>query len=101
MQHIIAEALALVRAGASTFGLSCPQFQLYASRKSGKQVSDLPSLEEKQAVLKTGLKFFILKETAKKARLSNASTRSIQSDIQLAPAKKELRAPKDSACFCF
>lgn len=101
MQNLIAEVLALVRAGPSNLALICPQFQLYASRRSGKKVSDLPSLEEKQAVLKTGLRFFILKETAKQARLSNASTRSIQSDIQLAPAKKEVRAPKESACFCF
>lgn len=103
VQHIIAEALALVRAGASSLGLPCPHFQLYASRKSGKQVSDLPSLEEKQAVLKTGLRFFILKEASKgsKPRLSNASTRSIQSDFKEVATKKEVKPAKESACFCF
>lgn len=41
--------------------------------------------------LKTGLKFIILKESAKQARLSNAPTRFIQSNIQLTPTKKEVR----------
>lgn len=84
VQNIISEAIALIKVGASSLGLECHDslFQLYASRKNGKKVSDLPSLEEKQAILKTGLKFFILKDIAKSSkqtRLSNASTRSIQS----------------------
>ena len=104
VQNVIAEAVALVRAGATSLGLECPEFQLYASRKSGRKVSDLPSLEGKQAILKTGLKFFILKGAAKdgkQARLSSASTRSIQSEIKVAPLKKEVQAAKESGCFCF
>jgi hypothetical protein len=34
---------------------------LYASRKNGKQINDLPSMEAKQHVSKTGIKFFVLR----------------------------------------
>jgi hypothetical protein len=61
-------------------------FELYASRKNGKKMSDLPSLEEKQTILKTGIKFFVLKNNGnqnKSNRLSTASTKSIQSEMKV------------------
>ena len=37
-------------------------YELYGSKSSGKKISDLPSYEQKQKIMKTGQKFFNLKE---------------------------------------
>ena len=58
---------------------------LYASRKNGKQINDLPSFEAKQMVSKTGMKFFVLRlpqPQEEKVRTSTVSTRSIQSSMK-------------------
>jgi hypothetical protein len=80
-------------------------FELYASKKSGRKISDLPSLEEKQTILKTGIKFFVLQDNAKKVkakRISTVSTKSIQSEMKELPIKApEVKANKTIGCFCF
>lgn len=77
---------------------------LYASRKNGKQISDLPSMEEKQKVSKTGIKFFVLRlpqPQAEKVRTSTVSTRSIQSEMKNPSKNLEKQARKDNSCLCF
>ena len=80
-------------------------FELYASKKNGRKISDLPSLEQKQAVLKTGIKFFVLQDNGKKTkskRISTVSTKSIQSEMKELPTKApEVKANKIVGCFCF
>ena len=50
-------------------------YELYGSKSSGKKISDLPSYEEKQKIMKTGQKFFYLKEKSGSGRTSkHAST---------------------------
>ena len=79
--------------------------ELYAARKSGKKISDLPSLEKQQKLMEIGVySFFLCKgeEAKKKEALSAASTRSIQSLMMPSqPSKKEVTAPKSLGCFCF
>lgn len=85
-------AIELIRNAAIALDIhsSASLFELYASKKNGRKLSDLPSLEQKQAVLQTGLKFFVLKNNAKavkSSRLSTVSTKSIQSEMKVAPTK--------------
>jgi hypothetical protein len=94
VQNIIATTIDIIKNGtfAIDFNAQDCLFELYACKKSGRKVSDLPSFEEKQTILKTGINFFILKDLAKKAkthRLSSASTKSILSEIKVAVPKQK------------
>ncbi len=104
---LITTVINLIKGSTLTFDLNAKDclFELYASKKSGRKISDLPSLEEKQTVLKTGIKFFVLQNNAKKVkskRMSTASTKSIQSEMKELPIKApEVKANKAIGCFCF
>lgn len=55
--------------------------ELFASRKNGSKISDLPSFSGHQKVLKTGIKRFFLdfeeKPEKKKSTIGSISTKSI------------------------
>lgn len=61
-------------------------FELYAARKSGRKVSDLPSFEAQQKILKTGETCFYLhiqrRESFKKEKSNTISTRSIRTEMK-------------------
>ena len=104
---LIARVMNLVRGQNLTIDFTSKDclFELYASKKNGKKLSDLPSLEEKQAVIKTGIKFFVLQNNGKKTKsktFSTASTKSIKSEMKETPINSsELKAIKNFGCFCF
>ena len=81
-------------------------YALFASKKNGRKISDLPSFEPKQKIALTGVKAFYLSpkelENSTKRNTLTASTKSIQSDImEMAPKRQEIKASKQIGCFCF
>lgn len=81
-------------------------FVLFASKKNGKKICDLPSFEPKQKIALTGVKAFYLiekeREASTKKSTLTASTKSIRSDMmEVAPKKQEVKASKQIGCFCF
>ena len=62
VQAFINEAIELIKL--ENIGLLADReefvFELYAARKSGRKISDLPSFESQQKILKTGEKCFFL-----------------------------------------
>ena len=83
------------------------RYTLFASKKNGRKISDLPSFEPKQKISMTGVKVFYLSlkeiEDSTKKNTLTASTKSmIQSEIMgVVPKKQEVKASKHAGCFCF
>lgn len=108
VETIIQETLRLVHKDflAGVPKPSVEQCELFACRKSGRKVSDLPSLERQQTAINTGIKCFYLAglqvSDRKRDNINSVSTKSIQSEMNaLKPKSKEVKAPKRIGCFCF
>lgn len=109
VDSIISDTIRLVKKTHSTLSLqSDPSLcELYASKKSGRKVSDLPSLERQQQVVNTGIKCFYLTNVdtteRKRGKITSVSTKSIQSEMNTMklPKGKEVKASKVIGCFCF
>ena len=79
---------------------------VYASKKNGRRISDLPSFDHHQKVANTGVKHFYLSdlttESSQKSNKFTVSTRSIQTMMQeTRPKGKEVKASRGMGCFCF
>lgn len=79
---------------------------LYASKKNGNRVSDLPSFEHRQKIIQTGVKYFhltdLLQETGRKSNDYSTSINSVESEMQVTrPKGKEIIPQKMFGCFCF
>lgn len=85
VESIISDTIKLVKKTHSEIHLQedHSQCELYASKKSGRKVNDLPSLERQQQVVNTGIKCFFLTNvdtsSRKRGQVTSASTKSIQS----------------------
>jgi hypothetical protein len=62
VDSFIQQALNLLKAETPVFEavLDKSGFELYAARRSGRKISDLPSFESQQKIVKTGQKCFFL-----------------------------------------
>eukprot|EP00178_Gracilaria_changii_P020048 TRINITY_DN58197_c0_g1_i1.p1 TRINITY_DN58197_c0_g1~~TRINITY_DN58197_c0_g1_i1.p1 ORF type:complete len:101 (-),score=0.41 TRINITY_DN58197_c0_g1_i1:32-334(-) len=94
------------RCPALTLSSEASRYVLFASKKNGRKISDLPSFEPKQKIALTGVKAFYMslrnQNSSAKKNSPTASTRSIQSEIkQISPKKEEIKTSKHFGCFCF
>lgn len=84
VQSLISQTLALLKADCPSFSSESKEydFELFAARKSGRKVSDLPSFEPQQKILKTGESCFYLliarREESARHKTVTISTKSIR-----------------------
>lgn len=84
VQSLISQTLASLKNDYPSFGLETKEytFELFAARRSGRKVSDLPSFEPQQKILKTGESCFYLqiarREESVRHKALTISTKSIQ-----------------------
>lgn len=88
VESFIAEAIAALKEDCPRFDPTSDRLaiELYAARKSGRKISDLPSFEGQQKILKTGQKCFFLlveqKEVSFTTKTSTVSSKSIQAEMK-------------------
>lgn len=108
VESFIQDTLNFLKGDCPVLGTSSDKyaFELYAARRSGRKISDLPSFESQQKIVKTGQKCFFLliqqKEESFTTKTSTISTKSIRTEMKPLQIKtKESGTEKQRGCFCF
>jgi hypothetical protein len=98
-------ARALLEFGRSwSLRLEEEEWELYASKKSGKICSGYPSLEPGQRVELTGFKYFLLarrNEHSRRSSESSSSSSRIRTDFTLEVRREVKTKEESSSCLCF
>jgi hypothetical protein len=108
VEGLITKTLALVRKAHSSSDITGGKghCELFASKKHGRKVSDLPSFDKRQKLSQTGVRYFYLSNVeigvSRKRNIGSVSTRSIQTEmLPLQQKRKEVMALKTQGCLCF